>query len=264
MQNYLNLLQDVLENGVQRPDRTGVGTLSVFGRQIRCDLSQGFPLLTTKKIYFKGIIHELLWFLRGSSNVKELQDVGVHIWDEWADENGNLGPAYGVQWRNWEGANGRVVDQMAQLVDGLKQNPYSRRHIVNTWNVTEIGRMALPPCHVLMQFYVAEGALSCQLYQRSGDIFLGVPFNIASYALLTQMLAQVSGLKLGEFIHTFGDLHLYNNHTEQARLQLSRSPHPLPVVSLNPEVRDLFHFRYADFELQGYEPHPGIKAPVAV
>ncbi len=265
MQSYLKLLQDVLDNGVQRPDRTGVGTRSVFGRQLRCDLEQGFPLLTTKKVYLKGIIHELLWFLRGSSNVKELQVAGVHIWDEWADENGELGPIYGVQWRSWpDYRTGGHFDQISRLVADLQQNPYSRRHLISAWNVAEIDQMALPPCHILMQFYVAEGKLSCQLYQRSGDIFLGVPFNIASYALLTLMLAQVSDLRPGELVHTFGDLHLYNNHIEQAQLQLSREPRSLPRMRLNPRVREILAFCCEDFELRDYQPHPAIKAPIAV
>ncbi|MDD6364881.1 MAG: thymidylate synthase [Bacteroidales bacterium] len=264
MRQYLDLLRDVRENGVIKSDRTGVGTRSVFGRQIRFDLGEGFPLLTTKKVFLKGIIHELLWFLKGDTNIKYLVDNGVHIWDEWADENGNLGSVYGKQWRSWETTDGRCVDQISDLIDLIRNHPDSRRMLVCAWNPGEVDRMALPPCHCLFQFYVAEGKLSCQLYQRSADIFLGVPFNIASYALLTMMLAQECGLEPGEFVHTFGDLHLYLNHTEQADLQLSREPRPLPRMVLNPEVRSVFDFKYEDFRLEGYDPHPAIKAPVAV
>ena len=264
MRQYLDLLRDVRENGVIKSDRTGVGTRSVFGRQIRFDLSEGFPLLTTKKVFLKGIIHELLWFLKGDTNIKYLVDNGVHIWDEWADENGNLGSVYGKQWRSWETTDGRCVDQISDLIDLIRNHPDSRRMLVCAWNPGEVDKMALPPCHCLFQFYVAEGKLSCQLYQRSADIFLGVPFNIASYALLTMMLAQECGLEPGEFVHTFGDLHLYLNHTEQADLQLSREPRPLPRMVLNPEVRSVFDFKYEDFRLEGYDPHPAIKAPVAV
>ena len=264
MRQYLDLLRDVRENGVIKSDRTGVGTRSVFGRQIRFDLGEGFPLLTTKKVFLKGIIHELLWFLKGDTNIKYLVDNGVHIWDEWADENGNLGSVYGKQWRSWETTDGRCVDQISDLIDLIRNHPDSRRMLVCAWNPGEVDRMALPPCHCLFQFYVAEGKLSCQLYQRSADIFLGVPFNIASYALLTMMLAQECGLEPGEFVHTFGDLHPYLNHTEQADLQLSREPRPLPRMVLNPEVRSVFDFKYEDFRLEGYDPHPAIKAPVAV
>ena len=264
MRQYLDLLRDVRENGVIKSDRTGVGTRSVFGRQIRFDLGEGFPLLTTKKVFLKGIIHELLWFLKGDTNIKYLVDNGVHIWDEWADENGNLGSVYGKQWRSWETTDGRCVDQISDLIDLIRNHPDSRRMLVCAWNPGEVDRMALPPCHCLFQFYVAEGKLSCQLYQRSADIFLGVPFNIASYDLLTMMLAQECGLEPGEFVHTFGDLHLYLNHTEQADLQLSREPRPLPRMVLNPEVRSVFDFKYEDFRLEGYDPHPAIKAPVAV
>ena len=264
MRQYLDLLRDVRENGVIKSDRTGVGTRSVFGRQIRFDLGEGFPLLTTKKVFLKGIIHELLWFLKGDTNIKYLVDNGVHIWDEWADENGNLGSVYGKQWRSWETTDGRCVDQISDLIDLIRNHPDSRRMLVCAWNPGEVDRMALPPCHCLFQFYVAEEKLSCQLYQRSADIFLGVPFNIASYALLTMMLAQECGLEPGEFVHTFGDLHLYLNHTEQADLQLSREPRPLPRMVLNPEVRSVFDFKYEDFRLEGYDPHPAIKAPVAV
>ena len=264
MRQYLDLLRDVRENGVIKSDRTGVGTRSVFGRQIRFDLGEGFPLLTTKKVFLKGIIHELLWFLKGDTNIKYLVDNGVHIWDEWADENGNLGSVYGKQWRSWETTDGRCVDQISDLIDLIRNHPDSCRMLVCAWNPGEVDRMALPPCHCLFQFYVAEGKLSCQLYQRSADIFLGVPFNIASYALLTMMLAQECGLEPGEFVHTFGDLHLYLNHTEQADLQLSREPRPLPRMVLNPEVRSVFDFKYEDFRLEGYDPHPAIKAPVAV
>lgn len=264
MRAYLDLMQHVLSRGHPKGDRTGTGTLSVFGYQMRFDLSQGFPLLTTKKVHLRSIIHELLWFLRGDSNVRSLQENSVSIWDEWADDNGDLGPVYGVQWRSWPAADGRHIDQISELLRDIRTNPNSRRLIVSAWNVGELERMALPPCHAFFQFYVAEGRLSCQLYQRSADIFLGVPFNIASYALLTLMIAQVTGLKPGDFIHTLGDAHLYNNHLEQARLQLARAPRSLPTLRLNPEVKSLFDFRYEDFELLNYDPHPAIKAPVAV
>ncbi|MEQ1709040.1 MAG: thymidylate synthase [Terricaulis sp.] len=261
---YLGLLQDIHDNGVDRGDRTGTGARSVFGRQLRFDLSAGFPLLTTKKVHLKSIILELLWFLRGDSNVRWLQEQGVTIWDEWADEEGELGPVYGKQWRSWESKDGRVIDQIANVAESIRANPNSRRHIVSAWNPAEVDQMALPPCHCLFQFYVAEGRLSCQLYQRSADVFLGVPFNIASYALLTQMMAQVTGLEPGEFVHTFGDAHLYANHFEQARLQLTRTPHPAPTMTLNPERRDIFAFEYGDFALENYVAHPAIKAPIAV
>ncbi len=260
---YLNLLADILENGVQRGDRTGTGTLGVFGRQIRFDLAKGFPVLTTKKLHLRSIIVELLWFLRGDTNVKYLQDNGCKIWDEWADENGDLGPVYGKQWRSWAAPNGQSIDQIANLVEGLKTNPNSRRHIVSAWNPADVEDMALPPCHCLFQFFVADGKLSCQLYQRSADVFLGVPFNIASYALLTMMVAQVTGLKPGEFVHTFGDAHLYLNHLDQAREQLKREPKPFPTLKMA-DKRDLFAFEYEDFQLEGYEAHPHIKAAVAV
>lgn len=264
MEAYLALLRDVRENGVKKDDRTGTGTLSVFGRQLRFDLSRGFPLVTTKKVHFKSILVELLWFLRGETNVRWLQERGVTIWDEWADENGDLGPVYGAQWRSWPAPDGRRIDQIANLLKALKENPYSRRHVVTAWNPAEIDSMALPPCHCLFQFHVAEGRLSCQLYQRSADIFLGVPFNIASYALLTMMIAQVTGLKPGEFVHTLGDAHLYFNHFDQAREQLTRTPKPLPRMWINPAVDDLFSFRYEDFRLEDYVADPHIKAPVAV
>lgn len=264
MKQYLDLLRHVLEQGDEKSDRTGTGTRSVFGWQMRFDLTQGFPLLTTKKLHTRSIIHELLWFLRGETNIAYLKENGVSIWDDWADENGELGPVYGKQWRRWETPDGRSIDQIAQLVEGLKGNPDSRRHIVSAWNPADIARMKLPPCHALFQFHVAGGRLSCQLYQRSADIFLGVPFNIASYALLTLMLAQVCGYRPGDFVHTLGDAHLYINHVEQARLQLSRSPRALPTMRLNPEVNDLFAFRFEDFSLEAYEPHPHIAAPVAV
>jgi thymidylate synthase len=260
---YLALLQDILDNGVQRDDRTGTGTLGVFGRQIRFDLSRGFPLLTTKKLHLKSIVLELLWFLRGDTNVRWLQERGVSIWDEWADESGDLGPVYGRQWRSWSAPDGRVIDQIAGVVESLKTNPNSRRHIVSAWNPADVDDMALPPCHCLFQFFVADGKLSCQLYQRSADVFLGVPFNIASYALLTLMVAQVTGLKPGEFVHSFGDAHLYMNHLDQARLQLTRDPLPFPTMRIAPR-RDLFAFEYEDFVLEGYQAHPGIKAPIAV
>lgn len=264
MQQYLDLLQHILDTGVTKTDRTGTGTISCFGYQMRFDLSKGFPLVTTKKLHVKSIIYELLWFLQGDTNIRYLKEHGVSIWDEWADENGELGPVYGKQWRSWEGADGKVVDQITQLVEQIKKTPDSRRLIVSAWNVADLPDMALMPCHTLFQFYVAEGKLSCQLYQRSADAFLGVPFNIASYALLTLMVAQVCGLEPGEFVHTFGDLHLYSNHLEQARLQLTRTPYPLPVMRLNPAVRDIFGFHYEDFSLENYQHHPAIKAPVAV
>ena len=264
MRQYLDLMARVLAEGVEKRDRTGVGTRSIFGHQLRFDLAQGFPLVTTKKLHLKSIIYELLWFLRGDTNVKYLHDHGVTIWDEWADENGDLGPIYGRQWRSWPAEDGGTIDQMANVVAEIKNNPASRRLIVTAWNPAENDRMALSPCHCLFQFNVADGALSCQLYQRSADVFLGVPFNIASYALLTLMVAQATGLEPGAFIHSFGDAHLYLNHIEQARLQLSRSPRPLPTLRLNPAVKDLFAFRYEDFSLEGYEPHPHIKAKVAV
>jgi thymidylate synthase len=264
MRQYLDLMERVLAEGVEKRDRTGVGTRSIFGHQLRLDLNRGFPLVTTKKLHVKSIIYELLWFLRGDTNVKYLDDHGVTIWDEWADENGDLGPVYGRQWRAWPTADGRSIDQIANVVDEIRRNPDSRRLIVTAWNPGENERMALSPCHCLFQFYVADGALSCQLYQRSADVFLGVPFNIASYALLTLMMAQVTGLRPGAFVHSFGDTHLYLNHLEQARLQLTRSPRPLPIMKLNPAVKDLFAFHYEDFALEGYEPHPHIKAAVAV
>ncbi len=264
MRQYLDLMQHVLDHGTKKSDRTGTGTTSVFGHQMRFDLSQGFPLVTTKKCHLKSIIHELLWFLQGSTNTKYLKDNGVSIWDEWADENGNLGPVYGKQWRSWETIDGRVIDQIKIAVDQLKNNPDSRRIIVSAWNVGELDKMALAPCHAFFQFYVADGKLSCQLYQRSADIFLGVPFNIASYALLTMMMAQVCGLKAGDFVHTFGDAHLYSNHMEQTALQLSREPRALPTMKINPDVKDIFGFKFEDFTLEGYDPHPAIKAPVAI
>ena len=264
MKPYLDLLRHVLEHGAEKADRTGVGTLSVFGYQNRYDLAEGFPLVTTKKIHIKSVVHELLWFLRGETQVQSLQEHGVTIWDEWADEQGDLGPIYGRQWRSWPGRDGADHDQIATLIEQLKAQPDSRRHLVCAWNVSELDRMALAPCHVLFQFYVADGKLSCQLYQRSADLFLGVPFNIASYALLTLMVAQVCDLKPGEFIHTFGDVHLYQNHLEQARTQLERTPYPLPNLRLNPQVRDLFEFGYGDIRLENYQSHPHIAAPVAV
>ncbi|MGE3145628.1 MAG: thymidylate synthase [Pseudorhodoplanes sp.] len=264
MRQYLDLMELVLKHGVDKGDRTGTGTRSVFGHQMRFDLADGFPLLTTKKLHLKSIIYELLWFLRGDTNIKFLNAHGVRIWDEWADERGELGPVYGQQWRSWPANDGGTIDQIANVVAAIRKNPDSRRLIVSAWNPAEVERMALPPCHCLFQFYVAEGRLSCQLYQRSADIFLGVPFNIASYALLTLMVAQVSGLKAGEFVHTFGDAHLYANHFEQAKLQLMRDPRPLPAMQLNPAVQDLFGFGYADFTLENYDPHPHIKAEVAV
>ncbi len=260
---YLALLQDILRNGVQRGDRTGTGTLGVFGRQMRFDLAQGFPLLTTKKLHLKSIILELLWFLRGDTNVRWLQERGVSIWDEWADEGGELGPVYGRQWRSWAAPDGRVIDQITAVIESLKTNPNSRRHIVSAWNPADVDDMALPPCHCLFQFFVADGRLSCQLYQRSADVFLGVPFNIASYALLTLMMAQVTGLKPGEFVHTFGDAHLYLNHVDQAKEQLAREPFAFPAMTITPRG-DLFSYEYEDFQLQGYQAHPSIKAPIAV
>jgi thymidylate synthase len=264
MKQYLDLLRHVRDKGVRRSDRTGTGTLGVFGYQMRFDLGEGFPLLTTKKLHRKSVIHELLWFLSGSTNIRYLQENGVSIWDEWADENGELGPVYGRQWRAWAAPDGRSIDQMAALVEGVKTDPYSRRHIVSAWNPADIGSMALPPCHCLFQFHVAEGRLSCQLYQRSADIFLGVPFNIASYALLMMMVAQVTGHEPGDFVHTLGDAHLYLNHLAQADEQLAREPRALPRMRINPEVRSLFDFTYDDFRLEGYDPHPHIKAAVAV
>ena len=264
MQQYLDLMRHVLEQGHAKSDRTGTGTLSVFGWQMRFDLARGFPLLTTKKLHTKSIVHELLWFLQGDTNIRYLKDHGVSIWDDWADANGDLGPVYGKQWRRWEASNAPEIDQIALLIDGLKNNPDSRRHLVSAWNPADVPKMKLPPCHALFQFYVAGGKLSCQLYQRSADIFLGVPFNIASYALLTLMVAQVCGYQPGEFIHTLGDAHLYTNHLEQARLQLAREPRALPTLLLNPEVKDLLAFRFEDFSLSDYHPHPHISAPVAV
>ena len=264
MKQYLDLMRHVREHGVRKEDRTGTGTLSVFGYQMRFDLSAGFPVVTTKKLHLRSIIHELLWFLSGDTNIRYLKENGVSIWDEWADAEGNLGPVYGSQWRSWPAADGRHIDQLSEVVQQIRNNPDSRRLIVSAWNVGELEHMALPPCHAFFQFYVAEGRLSCQLYQRSADIFLGVPFNIASYALLTRMIAQVTGLEAGEFIHTLGDAHLYSNHLEQTDLQLSRAPRPLPRMRINPEVKDLFAFRFEDFELLDYDPHPHIKAPVAV
>lgn len=264
MHAYLDLLQLLLDQGVHKSDRTGTGTLSLFGHQMRFDLSQGFPLLTTKKLHLKSIIHELLWFLRGETNVRSLKEAGVSIWNEWADEQGELGPIYGYQWRSWPTPEGGHIDQISELIQQIRTNPDSRRLIVSAWNVGDLPRMALPPCHLLFQLYVAEGRLSCQLYQRSADVFLGVPFNIASYSLLTLMLAQVTDLQPGDFVHTFGDVHLYLNHKEQAMLQLTRKPYPLPWMRLNPEVRSLFDFRYEDFRLEDYQAHPHIKAPVAV
>lgn len=264
MKAYHDLLQHIIDHGIDKSDRTGTGTRSVFGYQMRFDLSEGFPLVTTKKVHLKSIIHELLWFLQGDTNIAYLKDNGVSIWDEWADQHGNLGPVYGKQWRSWEGPNGVVVDQVKELIHTIRTNPDSRRMIISAWNVADLPAMKLMPCHCLFQFYVANGRLSCQLYQRSADVFLGVPFNIASYALLTMMIAQVCNLQPGDFIHSFGDAHLYNNHVEQARLQLSRTPFPHPQMKINPLVNDIFEFRYADFELINYECHPAIKAPVAV
>ena len=264
MQQYHALLQHILDNGTDKSDRTGTGTRSVFGYQMRFDLNEGFPLVTTKKVHLRSIIHELLWFLKGETNIAYLKENSVSIWDEWADENGELGPVYGKQWRSWEGANGVVVDQVKELIAQIKKNPDSRRLIISAWNVADLPRMALMPCHTMFQFYVANGKLSCQLYQRSADVFLGVPFNIASYALLTMMIAQVCGLEYGEFVHTFGDVHIYSNHMEQVQLQLSRTPYPLPTMKLNPEVKDIFEFKFEDFTLENYVSHPAIKAPVAV
>ena len=264
MKQYLDLLREIRDNGVTKTDRTGVGTKSIFGHQMRFNLQDGFPLLTTKKVFLKGIIYELLWFLKGDTNIKFLTDNNVHIWDEWADENGDLGYVYGKQWRSWEATDGRVIDQISQAVDLIKNHPDSRRILVTAWNPAEIDKMALPPCHCLFQFYVADGKLSCQLYQRSADTFLGVPFNIASYALLTMMLAQVCGLEPGEFIHTTGDTHIYLNHLDQVNEQLSREPRPLPKMIINPDVKSIFDFKYEDFKLEGYDPYPTIKAPVAV
>lgn len=264
MKQYHDLLKHVLENGAKKDDRTGTGTISVFGYQMRFNLQEGFPLMTAKKLHLRSIIHELLWFLQGNTNIKYLNDNKVTIWDEWADEEGNLGPIYGYQWRSWPTADGKHIDQISQLIDLIKKNPDSRRMMVSAWNVGLIEQMALPPCHVLFQFYVAEGRLSCQLYQRSADIFLGVPFNIASYALLTMMVAQVAGLKPGEFVHTFGDAHIYSNHLDQVALLLSRDTRPLPQMKINPAIKDIFGFKFEDFELSGYDPHPAIKATVAV
>lgn len=264
MKQYHDLMKHVLETGATKTDRTGTGTISVFGYQMRFDLQEGFPMLTTKKLHLKSILHELLWFLKGETNIKYLKENGVSIWDEWADENGNLGPVYGSQWRSWQAADGRTIDQITQVVNQIKNNPDSRRMIVSAWNVGEIDKMKLPPCHAFFQFYVADGKLSCQLYQRSADIFLGVPFNIASYAILTMMIAQVCDLKLGEFVHTLGDAHLYSNHIEQAKLQLTRDFRKLPTLKINPEVKDIFGFKFEDFTLEGYDPHPHIKAAVAV
>ncbi len=264
MQQYLHLLQHILDTGTEKSDRTGTGTKSVFGYQMRFDLQAGFPLVTTKKLHVKSIIYELLWFLKGDTNTAWLKEKGVSIWDEWANENGDLGPVYGHQWRSWTGADGQTYDQIKDVLHQIKTNPDSRRMIVNAWNVADLPKMALSPCHALFQFYVADGKLSCQLYQRSADVFLGVPFNIASYALLTMMMAQVTGLEAGEFIHSFGDVHLYNNHMEQAKLQLTREPFPLPTLKLNPDIKDLFDFQYEDFTLENYQHHPAIKAPVAV
>ncbi len=264
MRTYLDLMQHVLDHGTQKSDRTGTGTQSVFGYQMRFDLAKGFPLVTTKKCHMKSIVHELLWFLQGSSNIDYLKQHHVSIWDEWADAQGNLGPVYGVQWRSWPTADGKHIDQIKQVIEQIKKNPDSRRLMVSAWNVADIDKMALAPCHALFQFYVADGKLSCQLYQRSADIFLGVPFNIASYALLTMMVAQVCGLKAGDFVHTFGDAHLYSNHLDQAREQLSRAPRALPTMTINPAVKDIFAFKYEDFTLENYDPHPAIKAPIAV
>lgn len=264
MQQYLDLMRHVKTNGTSKTDRTGTGTLSVFGYQMRFNLDHGFPAVTTKKLHLKSIIHELLWFIQGSTNIAYLKENGVTIWDEWADAAGNLGPVYGVQWRSWPTQSGQSIDQLSQIIQQIKETPDSRRIIVSAWNVGELHNMALPPCHAFFQFYVAEGKLSCQLYQRSADIFLGVPFNIASYALLTMMVAQVTGLKVGDFIHTLGDAHLYLNHLEQAELQLSRTLHPLPTMKINPDIKDIFEFQYEDFELTNYQSHPSIKAPVAV
>lgn len=264
MQQYLQLVQHIIDHGTEKTDRTGTGTKSCFGYQMRFNLAEGFPLVTTKKLHLKSIIHELLWFLKGDTNIQYLKDNGVRIWDEWADENGDLGPVYGKQWRSWEAPNGVVIDQISDLIEQIKKTPDSRRLIVSAWNVGDLSKMALMPCHNMFQFYVADGKLSCQLYQRSADVFLGVPFNIASYALLTMMIAQVCDLEYGDFVHSFGDVHLYNNHMEQANLQLSRTPFPLPTMKINPVVKDIFAFQFEDFTLENYECHPGIKAPVAV
>ena len=264
MQQYLNLLQHVIDKGAEKTDRTGTGTKSCFGYQMRFNLAEGFPMVTTKKLHLKSIIYELLWFLNGDTNIKYLNENGVRIWDEWADKNGDLGPVYGKQWRSWEGANGVVIDQISELIEQIKKTPDSRRLIVSAWNVGDLSKMALMPCHNMFQFYVADGKLSCQLYQRSADVFLGVPFNIASYALLTMMIASVCNLEYGDFVHSFGDVHLYNNHVEQANLQLSRKPFPLPTMKINKEVKDIFSFQFSDFTLENYEAHPSIKAPVAV
>ena len=264
MKQYLNLLETILKEGTEKPDRTGTGTISRFGHQMRFNLSEGFPVVTTKKLHLKSIIHELLWFLAGDTNIKYLVDNGVRIWNEWADENGNLGHIYGYQWRSWPTPDGRHIDQISKVVDSIKNNPDSRRHIVSAWNVGELDKMNLPPCHILVQFYVADGKLSCQLYQRSADVFLGVPFNIASYALLTLMMAQVTGLQPGDFVHTFGDVHIYSNHLEQVKLQLTREPFPLPTMKINPDVKSIFDFKFEDFELADYHAHPHIKGDVAV
>ncbi|MEO9871473.1 thymidylate synthase [Ekhidna sp.] len=264
MQQYLNLMKHILDNGTEKGDRTGTGTKSVFGYQMRFDLSKGFPCVTTKKLHLRSIIHELLWFLQGDQNIKYLKENGVSIWDDWADEKGNLGPVYGVQWRSWETSDGRKIDQIKKLIEGIKNNPNSRRHIVSAWNVADVDEMALPPCHTIFQFYVADGKLSCQLYQRSADVFLGVPFNIASYALFTMMVAQVCDLEPGDFVHTFGDAHLYSNHIEQTNLQLTREPRDLPTMKINPNVKDIFDFKFEDFELINYDPHPHIKGAIAV
>ncbi len=264
MKQYLHLLQTIIDKGVEKKDRTGTGTISVFGHQMRFDFSDGFPVVTTKKLHLKSIIHELLWFLAGDTNIKYLNDNGVRIWNEWADEKGDLGHIYGYQWRSWPAPDGRHIDQISSVVDSIKNNPDSRRHIVSAWNVGELDNMNLPPCHVLFQFYVAQGKLSCQLYQRSADVFLGVPFNIASYALLTLMVAQVAGLQPGDFVHTFGDVHIYSNHLEQVKLQLSREPYPLPTMKINPNINNIFNFKYSDFELVNYQAHPHIKGKVAV
>lgn len=264
MKQYLDLLKTILDKGIQKHDRTGTGTISYFGYQMRFNLQDGFPLVTTKKVHLKSIIYELLWFLNGDTNVKYLQDHGVRIWNEWADANGDLGPVYGYQWRHWRTPDGREIDQIANLIEGLKKNPDSRRHIVSAWNPADVDNMALPPCHTMFQFYVVDGRLSCQLYQRSGDTFLGIPFNIASYALLTMMVAQVCGYKLGDFVHTIGDAHIYLNHIEQVKLQLSRNPYPLPTMKINPEVKDIFSFKYEDFTLENYQCHPTIKGDISV
>ncbi|MDN5200066.1 thymidylate synthase [Fulvivirgaceae bacterium BMA10] len=264
MKQYLDLIQRILDTGTKKEDRTGTGTLSVFGHQMRFDLSEGFPLVTTKKVHMRSITHELLWFLKGDTNIQYLKDNGVSIWDEWADEEGNLGPVYGSQWRSWPTPDGRKIDQISQIIDQIKNNPDSRRIIVSAWNVSEIEKMALPPCHAFFQFYVSDGKLSCQLYQRSADVFLGVPFNIASYAMLTMMVAQVCNLKPGDFVHTFGDAHLYSNHLEQAELQLTRDTRPLPQLRLNPEIKNIFDFTYEDIKVENYDPHPHIKAAVAI